>query len=215
MLIKDYISYDNIYKPIVNNKVDPTILVINSGIEFPDAPTWTDRVNRLTSNPAYAELVIEVAEKLANEGHNVLVLSDRIQFLEICHELIEQETLLMVGSSKFGNDIIADRQKAHKDVGKGTRIILGTTSIYKEGIDIPQLSALVLAVPTKNKFMLEQIVGRITRPSPGKKSPIVVDIGLDGFTARKQLEERLNFYVLENNYKVINTDKLSRVKTQS
>lgn len=75
--------------------------------------------------------------------------------------------------------------------------ILGSISIFKEGISINPLSCLILGTPIsgKNLPMLEQLIGRVTRQHPNKKQPIVVDIQLEGGIAKKQCAERVNYYL--------------------
>jgi len=201
MLIYDYIHKTNLVRPQIENKLTPEILVLNTDIEFPYAGNWSTAINELTSNPEYIEMIVGITETLKEAGHNVLVLNDRVTFLEICYELVP-DSMLMVGSSKFGNEVILDRESAHERVGDDVKVIFGTTSIYKEGIDIPQLSCIVLTTPTKNKFLLEQIIGRATRPYPGKLNPLIVDIALQGAIAKKHLTSRLDYYIIDNKYKV-------------
>ena len=56
------------------------------------------------------------------------------------------------------------------------RILFATYQLAKEGLDIPRLDRLVLATPTRNKVIVQQSIGRIQRPAPGKTEALVLDI---------------------------------------
>ena len=57
-----------------------------------------------------------------------------------------------------------------------SRILFATYQLAKEGLDIPRLDRLVLATPTRNKVIVQQSIGRIQRPAPGKTGALVLDI---------------------------------------
>jgi len=88
-----------------------------------------------------------------------LVLSDRINHLELLKCVLINSG---IEESKIGMLIGSKKQLDRK-------IILGTYGSAGMGVDIPRLSALVLATP---RAEVEQAVGRVLR----KGSPIVVDI---------------------------------------
>ena len=56
------------------------------------------------------------------------------------------------------------------------RILFATYQLAKEGLDIPCLDRLVLATPTRNKVIVQQSIGRIQRPAPGKTEALVIDL---------------------------------------
>ena len=55
------------------------------------------------------------------------------------------------------------------------RVVMAT-KIADEGLDIPCLDTLVLATPAGSKSAVEQRIGRMMRPSVGKKPPVIFDI---------------------------------------
>ena len=84
-------------------------------------------------------------------------------------------------------------------------ILLGTQSIFSEGISVNPLSCLILATPVNNTPLLTQLIGRVIREHPGKQDPVVVDINLKGKTAEKQAKLRLGHY-LQQKYNVFFKD---------
>lgn len=116
-------------------------------------------LNRVSNSGQRRTLLARIVKKLDEGEHNILVLSDRIKLLTILKYDIEQ---LGVKSEDIGF-LIGQR----KDLSK--RIILGTYGSAGMGVDIPRLSALVLATPRAD---IEQAVGRVLRQG----TPIVVDV---------------------------------------
>lgn len=47
--------------------------------------------------------------------------------------------------------------------------------IWTEGLDIPELEALIIARPTKSLGLHRQMIGRVMRPAPGKSVALVLD----------------------------------------
>jgi len=56
------------------------------------------------------------------------------------------------------------------------RCLLATGRLIGEGFDHPPLDTLVLAMPLAWRGTLEQYVGRLHRPSPGKRDVHVIDV---------------------------------------
>lgn len=176
-----------------NNKIDPTIILIETDISLGSNPMipWATRVNQLYDNPRYMELILNLSTIQADKGHLVLTLADRVEFLQDCHTLIEDRSMLVVGG-------VTDRDfiKSKKE------ILLGTSKIYAEGVNIPPLSSLIMGFPMNNRGLLEQLLGRISRIHEGKPHPEAVDIILAGKTGKNQAAQRINYYA-EKNLKMV------------
>jgi superfamily II DNA or RNA helicase len=115
--------------------------------------------NRIAASAPRFELVKKIIHNLNTKDHEILVLADRIEYLKslqralIADGVEEDKVGLLIGKVKQ-----LDR-----------KIILGTYGSASMGVDIPRLSALVLASPHAD---IEQAVGRVLRQG----SPIVVDV---------------------------------------
>jgi len=200
VVIPDYFG-STIYRPPKENQMTPEILMVQTDIPFSsnNMIPWANRVNELVDRPEYLDLVTSLADRMADLGHMVLLVSDRTEFLDRCNNRLGDRSIMVVGTTD-------DRDELHKELERKERDILcGAISIYKEGMSLNYLSCLILGAPTNNDPLLEQLIGRILRIYPDKLIPIVVDIILKGTTAKKQARNRAGHYI-RNGYKVTHLD---------
>jgi superfamily II DNA or RNA helicase len=196
VVFRDYFS-NNIFKPPKENYMVPEIHIAETGIRFMDGANipWANRVNNLTQTEEYKVLVTLLARKYADQGHKVLVLSDRVEFLETISKMIGDKAVAVTGKVKGDRESIINSINFDKDV------ICGTQQIFSEGISQDSLSCLILATPVNNESLLTQLVGRVVREKKGKQTPVIVDLKLIGKTATRQFNSRLGVYMKEG-YKV-------------
>lgn len=69
----------------------------------------------------------------------------------------------------------SQREAIFERLSRGETRVLWNVDIATEGIDIPQLSCVILARPTKSLTRFLQAVGRVMRPYPGKLHALVLD----------------------------------------
>lgn len=190
VVFRDYFG-TQIHKPPKENYMTPTIDVIKSEVRFLDGSytPWAERINHLANNEEYVNSVALIAAKYAAEGHKVLVVSDRVAFLKVCHRLVGENSVCITGDMDF-----EEREKTMSMIGEKD-ILFGTQSIFSEGISLDKLSCLVLATPINNEPLLTQLIGRVIRKKEGKCQPKVVDIHLKGKTASRQANARMGYYM--------------------
>lgn len=196
IVIPDYFS-PTVYRPPAENQMKPEVLIVKTDIPFSsnNMIPWANRVNELVDRPEYLDLVTALAERYANQGHKVLNVSDRTEFLDRCTNRLADRAVMIVGTTK-------NRDELHKELRNDEKDILnGAISIYKEGISEEYLSCLILSAPINNDPLLEQLIGRIQRKYPNKLTPLVIDIVLKGATAKKQATARAGHY-MRNGYKI-------------
>lgn len=190
ILIADFIAR-KVYQPPKENMMLPEVLIIKSGIKFStnNKIPWAYRVNDLLNNPDYFNLVLSTVENLPKR-RKILIVADRTEFLERCHEAHKDSSIIVTGEVK-------DRKERHKIIEKDPDInkLYGAISIYKEGISLNFLDTLILATPTNNEPLLEQLVGRIQRHYPDKPQPLIIDFHLRGATATRQMQTRVAHYI--------------------
>jgi superfamily II DNA or RNA helicase len=197
ILFKDYFG-SVVFKPPVSNTIPPTIHMVKSGITLKPGATWVDKITDLTQNDNYRKFISSIATMHIAEGHSVLVIADRVEFLEKVKEYVGETCLLVTGNTSF-----EDRQRAKEQIlAKEKMCIAGSRQIFSEGISINILSCVILAVPMSNDSLLEQIAGRIMRMHEGKLDPIIVDIQFAGYADKKQNTDRLGLY-LRKGWKVL------------
>jgi superfamily II DNA or RNA helicase len=71
----------------------------------------------------------------------------------------------------------AERERAIEQLQSGQIKVISNVGIFGRGVDIPCVSCLILARPTKSYNLYVQQVGRGTRTHPGKSDFIVLDHG--------------------------------------
>ena len=197
ILFKDYFG-TTVLKPPVSNTIPPTIHMVKSGITLKPNATWVDKITDLTQGENYRQFIADIAKMHIAEGHSVLVIADRVEFLEKVKEYVGDTCLLVTGNTSF-----EDRQRAKEQIlAKEKMCIAGSRQIFSEGISINILSCVILAVPMSNDSLLEQIAGRIMRMHEGKLDPIIVDIQFAGYADKKQNTDRLGLY-LRKGWKVL------------
>ena len=192
VVFQDYFGH-KIFKPPAENFMTPAVHLYNSPTKLPDGAQipWAKRVNDVAYNQDYQNEIAILAATYAARGHKVLVVSDRVQFLKNCTELIGSNAI-----SVTGEDDHEDREMLMEMISNGEmEVLCGTQSIFCEGISLNELSCIILATPINNEPLLTQLVGRILRICKGKKQPIVLDIRLQGRTAKRQGLERIGFYM--------------------
>jgi len=190
ILFKDYFG-DIVYKPPQANTLVPKVHLVKSNITLKPGITWVEKINDLTQKDNYRKFISHIAKMHIENGHSVLIVADRVEFLEKVKEYIGETCLLVTGSTSF-----EERQQAKQQLlNKEKLCVAGSRQIFAEGISINVLSCVILAVPMSNDSLLEQIVGRIMRPYEDKRNPLVVDIQFAGYADKKQNNDRLGLYL--------------------
>ena len=148
----------------------------------------------LVASATRNDRIVDQVLRAVQVGRKVLVLSERLQHLDRLTALFEKawaaaEPDKPVPAVGF---YVGGTKKAEREEAATASVIMATSQYAQEGLDIPALDTLVLATPMSD---VEQAVGRILRPSKGKKDPIVVDIRDDNIPAfRKAAEARDRLY---------------------
>lgn len=190
ILFQDYFG-PIVYKPPQSHTLTPTVHIVKSGITLKPGVPWVEKVTELLESEKYRLFIADIAKMHIQQGHSVLVIADRVEFLHKVKEYIGDDCAVVTGDTDF-----EERQVIKQQVLSGEkRAIAGSRQIFSEGISINTLSCVILAAPMSNDSLLEQIVGRIQRISEGKLNPLVVDINFAGYADKKQNNDRLGLYM--------------------
>ena len=191
VVFRDYFG-QTVHKPPKENYMVPRVDIIASDVRFMDGQNipWANKVTHLSYQEEYVHSVAMIASAYASKGHKVLVVSDRVEFLKTCAKLSGEEAISITGDIPH-----EERPKMMKELWEDKHILYGTQSIFSEGVSLDCLSCLVLGTPVNNEPLLTQLIGRIIRIQEDKLQPVVVDINLQGKTARRQANNRRGYYM--------------------
>jgi len=70
-----------------------------------------------------------------------------------------------------------ERQEVFDRMEMGDTKVICNVALYQEGLDVPDVSCIVMARPTKSMGLWRQCGGRGLRPSPGKEDCLIFDHG--------------------------------------
>ena len=189
ILFKDFFG-PKLYQPPQSNTLTPSVQIIKTGIALAQGEPWVKKMNILLYDPDYQQLIARIANLQIQKGHKVLIIADRVEFLQQVGELIGKECVCITGGTTY-----EERTELKRQIEEGEKsCIAGSRQIFAEGISVNILSCVILAGPIANDVLLEQIVGRIQRMHPNKLDPLVIDMNFSGPSDRKQNKERQAFY---------------------
>ena len=113
----------------------------------------------------FKKIIKRVMNQVDQKDRNTLVLSERINLLQICIEYLSDGSYGLFSGNTNGN----------RESILNKKIVLATFQKGRDGLDIQRLDSLIFLTPPSN---LLQAVGRIVRTFPGKSQPVVID-GVD------------------------------------
>lgn len=189
IMFKDFFGH-NLYQPPQENTMLPTVRLVRTGVGLSEGDAWAVKINKLLYDPDYQEYVALLAAKEIGLGHKVLIIADRVEFLQKVGELIGERCVCIVGETTFEQRV---RLKEQVESGEKS-CIAGSRQIFSEGISVNILSCVILAAPIANDALLEQIIGRIMRMCPGKLDPLVLDLQFTSPSDKRQNKMRQAFY---------------------
>ncbi len=122
------------------------------------------------NNEERNKVVVEKAVELAGKGHRVLIDVKRIEHGKILKKMLEEKGI----KAEFLSSQSLDRWEILEAFKNGEIPVLIST-LLKEGVDIPEISAIILAGGGKSDIMTIQTIGRALRPKRGMKA-VIVDV---------------------------------------
>jgi superfamily II DNA or RNA helicase len=190
-LFPDYFG-NTIHQPPQSDTLTPVVKILKPGVTLKPNVTWVEKINDLVEKDSYVRFIAATALAQISHGHSVLVIADRVEFLKQIAEYVGETCVLVTGETN-----LEDRQRAKEELLNKTKMcVAGSRQIFSEGLSINILSSVILAIPMSNDSLLEQIVGRIQRQHPDKKTPPeVIDIHFSGWADKKQNNDRLSVYL--------------------
>jgi superfamily II DNA or RNA helicase len=96
-----------------------------------------------------------------------------------------------------------ERERLFNALKRGALDVIVATQLADEGLDLPPLRTLILAMADKSKTRTLQRVGRLVRPWPGKTLGVAYELLDDVPFFREHLRERLKLYAAEPAWRVV------------
>ena len=184
------------FTPKVSEKIREKLKTLNESYADQPFAKLYSAVLRLFENSPYTNSQIIQKIKELNK-FPALVIVRRISIARKLSELLNQEGIVSDWvSSKTSLD---ERMQKIENLKNGKLKVLVSTSLADEGLDIPQLSLVVLMSQGKSRIKLIQRIGRVMRPFNGKQKGYILDIvyGYDIF--QRQGQKRIKFISAEYN----------------
>ncbi len=154
--------------------------------------------NYIVNNDERNEILCKATKKLVDSGKKPLVLITRRKHGHIISEKLSDLRI----ANLDGSNKTEDRLEAIQMMKDGQLDVLIASKIFDQGIDIPQLDALVLAGSGKAAGRALQRLGRVIRPFPGKEKAIIVDTYDNAKYLRKHSDIRKDIYATEAEFKI-------------
>jgi superfamily II DNA or RNA helicase len=150
--------------------------------------------NYIVENKERNDLICNAARKLVKSGKKVLILVVRVSHGNILAEELGGEFRVeFLDGKKSG----PDRMSAINSMKNGEIDILVASKIFDQGVDIPELDALILAGSGKSSGRALQRIGRVIRTNPGKSRAIVVEFFDNCKYLREHSLKRIDIYKSE------------------
>lgn len=191
---------------VEKSELTPKVKRIKTGIKLaPNARTAPDAVvNRILAHSTKRNAqIISTLMQAAKAGRKIIVFSvlkKHLLFLSQGLKAVDKSISFDFYTGSWydpialreGNEKQRKRTQRELDNAATKQVIFATYSMAREGLDIPDIDTVFLALPQTD---VEQAVGRILRYHPDKKEPIIVDF-LDECNARtkRMAASRLKLY---------------------
>jgi len=101
-----------------------------------------------------------------------------------------------------------ERKKIYEALKRGEVDVIVATTLADEGLDLPPLRTLIIAVGGRSRTRALQRIGRLVRPYPGKTKAIAIELFDDYIYFRDHLRQRLRLYATEPHWKIISDVKI-------
>lgn len=148
--------------------IDPLQLKVNStGAEYTDAS-----IRAAIANCDFEAKVINMVERLLKHGRkSILVFTPFVENAEKIARFLPGVCAVVSGTTPS-----KDRAKTLAAFRAGRIKVIANCGVLTVGFDFPELDTVILARPTKSMSLYYQMVGRVLRPHPSKKSAYVLDM---------------------------------------
>lgn len=184
-----------------NYLVKPTIYFLNVPEYAGDISSQYPSIYKtyIVENEVRNDKIIKSAEKLIGAGRKVLILVKNIRHGEILYEELEKKFVVYFVKGDIDSE---ERNTIRQDFIKGKIDLIIASVVYDQGVDLPNLDALILAGSGKSSGRALQRIGRVIRPAKGKKDAIVIDFLDNAKYLLEHSRKRMDIYSREAGFEI-------------
>jgi superfamily II DNA or RNA helicase len=175
--------YYAVLGPIVSEggteQLNPIVHLHYTGFEvqpnnyYPDFAQWGLFLKQMSRDKDRNQRIVLNVLKDYQEKRCILIISEVVkhcyQLRDLLSEHIDPDTIAVATGQTRNREVI------YKDVNRGRYDILIASKVIDEGVSVERLDTCHLVTPTASRARAEQRPGRIRRPLPNKKTPMVHD----------------------------------------
>jgi superfamily II DNA or RNA helicase len=164
-------------------------------------PDCVKMINNLVKLKYRTHHIINIIDTLRkNPDRKILILSGRVEHLTKLKDEVDKLIQEDITNGKILEDecktyyyIGSTKQKERQEAEKNGDILFATFEMAQEGLDIPNLNAVIFATPKKN---VVQSAGRVLRKilQDGDIRPLIIDISDELSIFKSQSKVRERFY---------------------
>jgi len=153
----------------------PKIFFYKIDLDIDKRLSYDTAYESMIEHPKKNEVIANMAFKLAKKDKKVLISVKRLKHMDVIYNLIEDlNDGTLVVKKVSGSNRQTQKQEAIKKLNTGEYNIVAST-LFGEGIDIPNLDVLINARSLKSSIDTLQQIGRILRMGDHNSTKIYID----------------------------------------
>lgn len=138
-------------------------------------------------------LIIDEIIKCLDDKRKILVLSERINHVQILKEMLPSDKCICLTGKLSKKELSKSLANLHEYIDG--YVVFATGKYVGEGLDISELDTLFLTMPVSWKGVTTQYIGRIERNHPKKDNVLILDL-VDALpVAKKMYKNREKVYI--------------------
>jgi superfamily II DNA or RNA helicase len=145
------------------------------------------------------KMIFDATKTLVDAGKRVLVLISKVEHGQILLDMMKDQFRV---DALNGSSTTESRMSAIQNMRDGKVDVLIASKIFDQGIDIPELDALILAGSGKSSARALQRIGRVIRSYPGKKWANVIEFWDNAKYLESHSTARLKIYKSEPGFQI-------------
>jgi superfamily II DNA or RNA helicase len=199
------ITGETIYKVgnqyLINKDVSCVPIVMSIPFSHKEYLSYAVAIDKgIDHNNNRNSLIINTLSRLEN-GRPGLVLVQHIsqgkELLRIAKSMKKNAVFVR------GANTLSERSQAIKCLRENTLDFVIATTIFDLGVDIPELSWLFLASPTKSTVRILQRIGRVLRKADGKDEAMVYYVDDDGDYFLRSAAKKMHSVIKKEGFEIV------------